>query len=520
MKRAALLVLTMMLGCIVATYFYPPDSRYTSVSEIRAVNAAARTVLGRDFLARMIRDLRLYEDKLAVMPMEDLLDACKKNDIRISSSKTASGQSLYIVSFSYPDRHLAQRAAQRIATALVEQYRIAAETRSTQLAATFAQFADRAAVEIRQLEDRLAATPHSNQSGRLRVAADLELARHQLQRLRDVRAQAIAEVEIIRTASLPSNAIAWKSPMLVWGAAAGLALGLLILAIPFLRRVTFRQAAIAFACGAAVCLLTWAAVFHGDFHTYHSTSVIAAIPPDLPGDLLPWDATDLAASLAETETRILSRTSLSNTINSQWLYFKQRARQPMQVVVDTMRGHLRVSKIESVAQGPYSHARRIDLRYPGAPRTNARDSAQKATAEITTQFLTHHSGLQYAQAHATLRFVESETERAAREWSAALHSPDPDREATAVEAALARKRYIALRESSAKLNLVLGPKADVRPGPSLGIVEPANLPPDTGRMDYSIIAAATLAAIIAALIWKRPRPALISSTQGDAIDLA
>ena len=91
--------------------------QFTSWTPLRVL-AAAKTVMSRRGLTRILRDRDIYRNNLKNMPIEDVIELFKR-DIRVSPAPGANG-SVFQVRFIYGDPRMAQQVTQTLANSFVE----------------------------------------------------------------------------------------------------------------------------------------------------------------------------------------------------------------------------------------------------------------------------------------------------------------------------------------------------------------------------------------------------------------
>ena len=145
--------------------------------------------------------------------------------------------------------------------------------------------------------------------------------------------------------------------------------------------------------------------------TYISTAVMRITPQQVPERLVPSAiSTQMAERLSQMQQEILSRSSLSELIQrpSLDLFKKERQRQPMEDVIETMRKAVRIQILEVTGQGNQrvTSAFSIQFSYPD------RYKAQAVVRELVTKFTEQNVTVQRNQASLTTSFLNDETKAA------------------------------------------------------------------------------------------------------------
>ncbi|MGA3024049.1 MAG: Wzz/FepE/Etk N-terminal domain-containing protein [Bryobacteraceae bacterium] len=144
--------------------------------------------------------------------------------------------------------------------------------------------------------------------------------------------------------------------------------------------------------------------------TYVSSAVIKVVPPQVPEAYvqsnLNQDMTNHVMSMAQS---ILSRSNLTSLINTLNLYPKERARQPMEDIIERMQARdVRIGAVENQqvsGSGPVT-AFQISFRY------NNRLQAQKVTEDIVSRFISQNIQERSQASRSTTEFLEGEFEDA------------------------------------------------------------------------------------------------------------
>ncbi len=554
MKRAILLLVLSLIGSFVIAGMIWRNPVYISTAvlgeapnppfdygETRFTDRIAglqQAVLSRAILTDMIEKLNLYPEESRRVPMEDLIENCRMKEVRIrpiwnarqhSAEKQPVDSRAFALSFRHKDPRLAQRTAEYLTSRFME-----ADIKQREADAnTVADFLkEQANTAVKEWIAKQEALPRNLSEDERRIAAlDAELAHAHYLQLRAKAANAAMtrngelrslgpRLELIDSASLPSSPEARWVPALGFGAVVGSLIGLLILSIPFLRRVTLRQGTIAFVCGAACLTLAWIVVDMTDCHTYTSTANLAMRYGIISQSLVPTVARAVPELLASTHGSVLGRANLTNIISTYGLYPQLIRSEPLESIIDRMREHIEINEFGEVFA--------IRFKY------NNRFIAQKVAADLVERMMDGFHRLQATQSKSIVQFLERECDLTAKDWTRAAHATGPNPDRLALDIELARKRYIALKEKAANASFADGlvshrteakrpptgltplttyaglktpPQKEWKfgPGPHLEVLDPASLRPETEILDNTILAASALFGVIAGLIWQRPR---------------
>jgi len=138
--------------------------------------------------------------------------------------------------------------------------------------------------------------------------------------------------------------------------------------------------------------------------TYISTAIIRVVPPQVPETYVQSNiTTDMQSRVNSMEQTILSRATLTNLITTQGLYLKERARRPLDDVIEDMRGRdIRISNIQllttTAAKQNYP-AFSVSFSY------NNRFTARKVCTDLVARFLEENQREITTQTGATTTFI-------------------------------------------------------------------------------------------------------------------
>ena len=147
--------------------------------------------------------------------------------------------------------------------------------------------------------------------------------------------------------------------------------------------------------------------------TYISTAVMRITPQQIPERLVPSNInSQMAERLSLMQQEILSRGSLTELVlrPALNLYPRERTRQPMEDIVETMRNKIKISILDapSTAQprSRFTSAFQISFAYPD------RYKAQAVTAALVTKFVGENVTVLRTQSTATANFLSDELKSA------------------------------------------------------------------------------------------------------------
>jgi len=145
--------------------------------------------------------------------------------------------------------------------------------------------------------------------------------------------------------------------------------------------------------------------------TYVSTAVIKVVPPQVPEALvqtnLNQDMTNHVMSMAQS---ILSRSNLANMINTLNLYPKERAREPMEDIIEQMQSKdVKIGGVDQQVVGREAvTAFQISFRYSN------RLIAQKVCEDIVSRFVSQNVQERSQASRSTTEFLEGQFDDARR----------------------------------------------------------------------------------------------------------
>ncbi len=188
------------------------------------ITAIQQSILSRNTLAGMIAAYDLYPGERARMPLEDVIERMRR-DIVVSSPFNAGRPDrhpVFRISFAYSDRFAAHRVAQNLTTRFMDENRRGGSDLNHSVTQFLGDEFEKAAGELRAVEDRLAASRQARGGSGALGSPGLEMHRLTLVETRAAAAQAglgrahqelaLAESELnmarerVRRAGLPTPA--------------------------------------------------------------------------------------------------------------------------------------------------------------------------------------------------------------------------------------------------------------------------------------------------------------------------
>jgi len=141
--------------------------------------------------------------------------------------------------------------------------------------------------------------------------------------------------------------------------------------------------------------------------TYVSIARIRVVPPQVPERLVPTNVNMVMAERVNSMTQtILSRTTLTNIIQTYDLYRKDRDRLPMEDVIERMQSDVKIGGLQHLGGGRSAAAFEIRFSYEN------RYTAQKVTSDLTTRFINENTSERSRQSEQTTLFFRDEYEKA------------------------------------------------------------------------------------------------------------
>jgi len=154
--------------------------------------------------------------------------------------------------------------------------------------------------------------------------------------------------------------------------------------------------------------------------TYTSTATIRVVPPQVPENLVPANVNiDIQGRVNSLVQLILNRATLTNIINSKNLYQKERARLPLDDVIETMR--TKDIKVLPVLQSLNTQTSGRREQYPAFEirfSYNNRHVAQQVTQDLVARFLEENVRESLSGANGTTQFLSDQRAMAKKKLDA------------------------------------------------------------------------------------------------------
>jgi len=148
--------------------------------------------------------------------------------------------------------------------------------------------------------------------------------------------------------------------------------------------------------------------------TYISTAVVRVVPPQVPESLVPTNVNlEMSQRINSMAQQILSRSTLTNIINTYGLYTRDRARLPMEDVVENMRkADVRISNVVSFTT---SEGRKAVPAFQISFSYEERNKAQKVCQDLVSRFVNENQRALSNQSTFTTQFLRDQLEMARRD---------------------------------------------------------------------------------------------------------
>ena len=139
-------------------------------------------------------------------------------------------------------------------------------------------------------------------------------------------------------------------------------------------------------------------------NTYISTAIIRVVPPQVPESYVPTNInSQMSQRINSMYQTISSRGNLTNIINLYDLYKRDRARKPMEDVVEDMRKDIKIGNVVPLSQGEKQiSAFQISFAYED------RLLAQKVAADLVSRFMTENTRERTTQSVQTTSFLRDQ----------------------------------------------------------------------------------------------------------------
>jgi uncharacterized protein involved in exopolysaccharide biosynthesis len=148
--------------------------------------------------------------------------------------------------------------------------------------------------------------------------------------------------------------------------------------------------------------------------TYVSTAVLRVVPPQVPEAYVPTNVNlEMSQRINSMAQTILSRGTLTNIVNTYGLYPRERARRPLEDIVEQMRlKDVRVSSVVSVTQ---TTERRSVPAFQISYAYENRAMAQKVCADLVSRFINENTRDRANQSVFTTQFLKDQLESARKD---------------------------------------------------------------------------------------------------------
>jgi polysaccharide chain length determinant protein (PEP-CTERM system associated) len=138
--------------------------------------------------------------------------------------------------------------------------------------------------------------------------------------------------------------------------------------------------------------------------SYRASGMIRVVPPKVPNRLVATNVNEaMAQRVASIYQDIISRSTLTNLIQTHNLYPDERKRLPMEDVVETMRSNINVNEVASMRRSSGA-AYRVEFSYPD------KRIAQKVCSDLISRFLDLSLSARSSQSLITTEFFRDQLE--------------------------------------------------------------------------------------------------------------
>jgi uncharacterized protein involved in exopolysaccharide biosynthesis len=145
--------------------------------------------------------------------------------------------------------------------------------------------------------------------------------------------------------------------------------------------------------------------------TYISTAVVRVVPPQVPEAFVPQNINmEMSQRINSMAQQILSRSTLTNIINTYGLYPRERARLPMEDVVEEMRRKdVRISNVVNFATA--TEGRKTVPAFQISFAYSNRGLAQKVCQDLVGRFITENTRDRSNASNFTTQFLKDQLEQ-------------------------------------------------------------------------------------------------------------
>ena len=271
--------------------------------------------------------------------------------------------------------------------------------------------------------------------------------------------------------------------------------------------------------GALAGLLAGWAVTAAAPEMYTAHAKIAFVPGAIPERYVPSRPGLASETFPRTLQEVLSRRSLINLIQTYDLYRPERARMPLEDVLELMQKQVEIlpfpARLAGAEPTPGRGAVRVSFSY--------RDPviAQKVTRDLMTRLIDDTIKERTALSMMTVGFLRAQADRAATAWEElngkARNAAGPGAERLQLDRDLARKRYQTLREQVIEAEMI-SDMDEHKEGPTVEVLDLPSLPERPELSHMTILGAAAGVGLLLGLlaVWlrklRRGAPALAAAS--------
>jgi hypothetical protein len=238
--------------------------------------------------------------------------------------------------------------------------------------------------------------------------------------------------------------------------------------------------------GALVGLLAGWAVTLATPEIYTSRATIRAVPSMIPERFAPASPALTIEALRMSMFPVLfSRTTLVNIIQTYDLFRPERARMPMEDIIDLMRQAIEIQQADHQTM-------RLAFSYAD------RHAAQRVTRDLMTRLIDETLRQRHALSMMTVSFLSSQANRAASTWedlNDKVRKAGPGAERLLMDRDLASRRYVMLREQVIEAEAIAALE-ERRQGPTLEVMDLPSLPERPHLSHAMILTASALGGLV------------------------
>jgi polysaccharide chain length determinant protein (PEP-CTERM system associated) len=143
--------------------------------------------------------------------------------------------------------------------------------------------------------------------------------------------------------------------------------------------------------------------------SYVSLGAIRVVPPQVPERFVPSNVNvEMSQHINSMAQGILSRTMLTNIVQTHGLYRRELSRRPMEDIIELMRRKIRIGNVLDVQ----AHGRGTTSAFTIAFEYENRYLAQKVTSDLMSRFITENLRVRANQSRETTQFLKEQWEAA------------------------------------------------------------------------------------------------------------